>query len=89
MEKVIWDVADVLNDNTSTFIVKGLPEEDLLYAFYVVFQYLELYNEEDKANYDILFYAEPSEEPKDQFFIFTTLPYNRFIDYNPEFQTYE
>lgn len=85
MEEV-WDVADVLEDNTSVFIVKNLLEDCLLYALSVVYQYLQLYNEEDKANYDILFYAEPEEEPKSQFFIFTNLPYNRFLDYNLEFQ---
>lgn len=82
----LWDVVDIFGDQSSVFIVKNIPEDRLLYAFYVVFQYLQLYSIEDKANYDILFYAEEDEEPKTQFFIFTNLPYNRFLDYNPEFQ---
>jgi len=80
-----WDILDFLENNSSTFFVKNLPENSLLYALSVVCQYLQLYNEEDKASYDILYYAEPEEEPKNQFLIFTTLPYNRFIEYNPEF----
>jgi hypothetical protein len=81
-----WDVDDVLENNTSVFIVKNLPEDCLLYALSVVYQYIQLYNLEDEAQYDILYYAEPKEEPKSQFFIFTTLPYDRFLDYNREFQ---
>ena len=80
-----WDVVDVLDNNTAVFIVKSLPEDRLLYALSVVYQYLQLYNTEDKADYDILYYAEPEEEQKNQFFIFTSLHYNRFLDYNPEF----
>ena len=80
-----WYVADILENYTAVFVVKNLAEDRLLYALTVVFQYLQLYNTEDKADYDILYYAEPEEEPKNQFFIFTSLPYNRFLDYNPEF----
>lgn len=81
----IWDVDDVLQDNTSVFVVKNIKEDRLLYALSVVYKYIQFYNLEDDANYNLLFYAEPEVEPKNQFFIFTTLPYDRFLYYNSEF----
>ena len=70
----IWDVDDVLQDNTSVFVVKNIKEDRLLYALSVVYKYIQFYNLEDDANYNLFFYAEPEVEPKNQFFIFTTLP---------------
>lgn len=77
----IWDVDDVLENNTSCFIVKN---STLVCAMSVVYYYIIQFNN-DVIEYDILFYAEPEEEPKNQFFIFTNLPYDFFTKHNPEF----
>lgn len=78
----IWDVDDVLENNTSCFIVKN---STLIYALSVVYHYIQQFNIDKELDYDILFYAETKEEPKTQFFIFTNLPYSFFSKYNPEF----
>ena len=75
-----WDVDDVLENNTSVFVVKNITEERLIYAMSAVYHYIIQFN-----NYDILFYAEPSTEPKTEFFIFTNFPYDHFLEYNPEY----
>ena len=77
----IWDVDDVLENNTSCFIVKN---STLVCAMSVVYYYIIQFNN-DVIEYDILFYAETKEEPKTQFFIFTNLPYSFFTKLNPEF----
>lgn len=84
-----WDIDDVLNNNTSVFVVKNLSEDDLLCALSTVYQYIQQYSMLHGNEYDILFYAEPTDSPKNQFFIFTNLPYNIFLTYNPEFQLNE
>ena len=81
----IWDVDDVLENNTSVFVVKNIKEDRLLYALSSVYHYIHQFDIEDGKNYDILFYAEPSSKPKNQYFIFTNYPYDYFVQYNPEF----
>lgn len=79
------DVDDVLNNNTSVFVVKNLTEDSLIYVMSVVYHYIQQFNTDKELEYDILYYAEPEEEPKTQFFIFTNLPYDFFTKHNPEF----
>ena len=76
-----WDIDDVLENNTSCFIVKNTT---LIYALSLVYHYIIQFNTDEKE-YDILFYAEPSTEPKTEFFIFTDFPFDNFIEYNPEY----
>jgi hypothetical protein len=78
----IWDVDDVLENNTSCFVVKNTT---LIYALSVVYHYIQQFNEEHRMEYDILFYAEPSRQPKNQFFIFTNFPYVFFLQFNPDY----
>ena len=76
-----WDIDDVLENNTSCFIVKNTT---LIYALSLVYHYIIQFNTDEKE-YDILYYAEPEEEPRNQYFIFTNLPYDFFTKHNPEF----
>jgi hypothetical protein len=78
------DVDDVLNNNTSVFVVKNLTEDSLIYVMSVVYYYIIQFNT-DEMKYDLLYYAEPEEEPRNQYFIFTNLPYDFFTKLNPEF----
>lgn len=82
-----WDILDLLENNTTTFIVKKLPHDKLLYALSVVYHYINQYNIEDGKDYDLLCYAEPIKKfNKNEYIIFTSLPYLRFQLEEPNFK---